>query len=247
MPNAARLSHLSARERLIVALDVPSAAEARALVQALGEATGIYKIGKQLFTVAGPEFVKELVSSGHKIFLDLKFHDIPSTVASAVGSAAELGVHMLTVHASGGSKMLKAAAAAAAASASQPIVLAVTVLTSMNDEDLREVGIGLPAAEQVMRLGKLAQASGCGGLVCSAHEASALRKMLGPEMALVTPGVRPAGADKGDQSRVATPADAIRAGASHIVVGRPITAAASPSAAAATILREIEGASVRAV
>src|SRR3954470_3229987 len=189
---------LSALDRLIVALDVPSAAEAQKLVATIGESAFLYKIGKQLFTSEGPALVRDLVSSGRKVFLDLKYHDIPNTVASAVRSAAELNVAMLTVHAFGGSKMLRAASEAAAQSASKPLVLAVTVLTSMADEDLHEIGVAGSAEEQVLKLAKLAQKAGVGGLVASPNELKALRQALGLEMKIVTPGVRPAGSYKGD-------------------------------------------------
>ncbi len=171
------------RDRLIVALDVSSAAEARQIVQSIGEAANTYKIGKQLFTAEGPQIVRDLVASGRKVFLDLKFHDIPNTVAAAVGEAAKLNVSMLTVHASGGSKMLKAAAEAAAQSAAKPMVLAVTVLTSLSDADLAELGIPSNVLAQVLRLGALARTAGCGGLVASAKEASELRRELGPQAA----------------------------------------------------------------
>jgi len=230
------------RDRLIVALDVPSAAQARQLVQAIGESATTYKIGKQLFTAEGPQLVRELVASGRKVFLDLKFHDIPNTVAGAVRSAADLKVSMLTVHASGGSKMLKEAAEAAAQSSAKPTVLAVTVLTSTADADLHEIGVAGTVLTQVLRLGALARQAGCGGLVASAKEAGDLRRELGEGFAIVTPGVRPAGSATGDQARVVTPRDAIAAGASHLVVGRPIIEAADPAKAAAAIVREIEAA-----
>lgn len=232
---------LSPRDRLIVALDVASATEAQRLVASIGDNAAIYKIGKQLFTSEGPGLVRELVSSGRAVFLDLKYHDIPNTVASAVRAAADLKIQMLTVHASGGSKMLSAAAEAAAASPAKPLVLAVTVLTSMADQDLAEVGIGGTAYDQVVRLAKLAQKAGVGGVVASPSELKALRQAVGQGMKIVTPGVRPAGSDKGDQARVATPAEAIANGADYIVVGRPITAAADPDAAAKAILAEIKG------
>src|SRR3954468_24652782 len=231
---------LSARDRLIVALDVSSAAEAQKLVRSIGDTASIYKIGKQLFTSEGPGLVRDLVGSGRKVFLDLKYHDIPNTVASAVRSAADLNVAMLTVHASGGSKMLQAAAEAAAQAPGKPLVLAVTVLTSMADEDLQEIGIAGSAQDQVLRLAKLAQKAGIGGLVASPSELQALRQIVGQGIKIVTPGVRPAGSDKGDQARVATPAEAIANGADYIVVGRPITAAPDPAAAAKAILEEIQ-------
>lgn len=229
------------KDRLIVALDVPGATQARQIVQAIGEAATTYKIGKQLFTAEGPQVVRDLVASGRKVFLDLKYHDIPNTVAGAVRSAAELGVSMLTVHASGGSKMLRAAVEAASQSSTKakPMVLAVTVLTSLSDSDLQELGIAGDVLSQVLRLGVLARAAGCGGLVASAQEARDLRKALGEGFAIVTPGVRPAGASAGDQARVVTPKDAIAAGATYLVVGRPILEAPDPAKAARQIADEI--------
>jgi orotidine-5'-phosphate decarboxylase len=231
---------LDSRDRLIVALDVPGAAHARQVVQTLGEAISTYKIGKQLFTAEGPGIVRDLVSSGRKVFLDLKFHDIPNTVAGAVASAAELGVSMLTVHASGGKTMLKAAVAAAAQSAARPMVLAVTVLTSLSDADLQEIGVSGNVQAQVLRLGGLARSAGCGGLVASAQEARELRRELGEGFEIITPGVRPAGNDKGDQARVLTPAEAIRAGATRLVVGRPILQASDPAKTVQEILAGID-------
>lgn len=231
---------LESRDRLIVALDVPGAAQARQVVQTLGEAISTYKIGKQLFTAEGPGIVRDLVSSGRKVFLDLKFHDIPNTVAAAVSSAAELGVSMLTVHASGGSKMLKAAVEAAQQSAAKPMVLAVTVLTSLSDSDLQEIGVSGNVLSQVLRLGALARAAACGGLVASAREAKELRRELGEGFEIITPGVRPAGAAVGDQARVLTPAEAIQAGATRLVVGRPIIEAVDPADAAKRIIAEID-------
>jgi orotidine-5'-phosphate decarboxylase len=227
----------SARERLIVALDVSNAREAHDLVQRIGDAAGVYKVGLQLFTAEGPAFVRELVRSGRKVFLDLKFHDIPNTVGQAVRQAVELGVSMLTVHGSGGSTMLKAATDAANG---RITLLAVTVLTSMNDEDLQEVGIAGRPLDQVLRIAALAKAAGIGGVVASPQEAAQIRKALGEGFAIVTPGVRPAGLSLDDQQRVATPAGAIAAGASHLVVGRPITHAPNPADAAQAILHEIE-------
>jgi len=243
------------RDRLIVALDVPSAEKARQVVQSIGESASTYKIGKQLFTAEGPQVVRDLVSSGRKVFLDLKFHDIPNTVSGAVAEAAKLGVSMLTVHASGGSKMLKAAAEAAAQSASKPMVLAVTVLTSLSDADLAELGIAGHVATQVLRLGSLARQAGCGGLVASALEARELRRELGNDFAIVTPGIRPSvgtgapplsssfgdrvGLRLDDQARVLTPKEAIAAGATYLVVGRPILEAPDPAQAAASIIAEI--------
>jgi len=228
------------RDRLIVALDVPSATQARQIVQAIGDGATTYKIGKQLFTAEGPQLVRELIASGRKVFLDLKYHDIPNTVGAAVRSAAELGVTMLTVHASGGNKMLKAAAEAAAQSDAKPTVLAVTVMTSLSDADLQEIGVPATVLTQVLRLGALARRAGCGGLVASAHEARELRRELGGGFAIVTPGVRPAGSAAGDQARVVTPRDAIAAGATYLVIGRPILESAYPAKAAADIVSEIE-------
>jgi orotidine-5'-phosphate decarboxylase len=228
------------KDRLIVALDVSGATQARHLVQSLGDSATHFKIGKQLFTAEGPQLVRDLVASGKKVFLDLKFHDIPNTVAAAVKAAAELRVSMLTVHASGGSKMLKAAAEAAAQSANPPTVLAVTVLTSMSDSDLEEIGVAGNVLSQVLRLGALARTAGCGGLVASAREAGELRRELGEGFAIVTPGVRPAGSAAGDQARVVTPRDAIAAGATHLVIGRPILEAPDPAKAANDIVAEMD-------
>ena len=238
---------MNSKDRLIVALDVPGATQARQIVQAIGDAATTYKIGKQLFTAEGPQVVRDLVASGRKVFLDLKYHDIPNTVAAAVRSAAELGVSMLTVHASGGSKMLKAAVEAASQSPAKPMVLAATVLTSLSDSDLREVGIAGDVLSQVLRLGALARAAGCGGVVASAQEARELRRELGEGLAIVTPGVRPAGSSAGDQARVVTPKDAIAAGATYLVVGRPILDAPDPAKAAQQIADEIAAACQEAV
>jgi orotidine-5'-phosphate decarboxylase len=233
---------MNVKDRLIVALDVPGATQARQIVQAIGDAATTYKIGKQLLTAEGPQVVRDLVASGRKVFLDLKYHDIPNTVAAAVRSAADLGVSMLTVHASGGSAMLKAAVEAASQSSAKPMVLAVTVLTSLSDSDLQELGITGNVLTQVLRLGALARAAGCGGLVASAQEARALRQALGEGFAIVTPGVRPAGAAAGDQARVVTPKDAVAAGATYLVVGRPILDAPDPAQAARQIADEIAAA-----
>ena len=229
------------RDRLIVALDVASASEARRMAGLVRDSAGMFKVGKQLFTAEGPGLVRELSASG-RVFLDLKFHDIPNTVAGAVRQAAKLGAHMLTVHASGGVHMLRAAVAAARETSPGPQVLAVTVLTSLSDNDLQEIGVFGRVLDQVLRLASLARAQGCDGVVASAREAAELRKELGSDFSIVTPGVRPAGSPAGDQARVLTPAQALQAGASHIVVGRPITEAADPAAAAHNILEEIRSA-----
>jgi len=227
------------KDQLIIALDVPTAAEARKLVAAVGDAGVFYKVGKQLFTAEGPQVVRELTAAGKKVFLDLKYHDIPSTVAGAVGEAAKLGVDMVTVHASGGGKMLRAAVEAAKARPGMA-VLAVTVLTSFEDDDLDKIGVRGHVLDQVMRLAAVALADGCQGLVASAREARQLRAEFGNEFLLVTPGVRPAGAAVGDQARVVTPEEAFAAGASHIVVGRPITGASDPAAAVRGIMSGTE-------
>jgi len=229
------------RQRLIVALDVSSAAAARKIVAAVGDSALTYKVGMQLYTAEGPSMVRELVASGRRVFLDLKYHDIPNTVSSAVREAAQLGVSMLTVHASGGGKMLRAAAEAAASQAAPPLVLAVTVLTSLDDSDLNKLGVRRNVVDQVLRLAALALSSGCKGVVASAHEASALRQELGRDFTIVTPGVRPAGSGHADQARVVTPGEAVASGATYIVVGRPITEAADPAAEARAILSQITG------
>ena len=225
------------RERLIVALDVSSTGEAERLVQQIGEAAGIYKVGLQLFTAEGPGLVRELVASGKKVFLDLKLHDIPNTVGHAVKTAAELGVHMLTVHASGGARMLQAAVEAAAGRVN---LLAVTVLTSLTNDDLPATGIQDKVVDQALRMAALAKSAGCPGIVASPRELQPLRKLLGENFLIVTPGIRPAGTEANDQQRTANPAQAIRNGASHIVVGRPITHAADPAQAARAIISEME-------
>jgi orotidine-5'-phosphate decarboxylase len=229
---------IDARERLIVALDVSSASAAQKIVTTVGECCRIYKVGKQLFTAEGPQVVRDLVASGRKVFLDLKYHDIPSTVAAAVREAAKLRVSLLSVHASGGGKMLRAAVDAAFDNREMKI-LAVTVLTSLEDSDLEKMGIRGRVIDQVTRLAALALADGCHGVVASAQEAAELRSELGNEFVIVTPGVRPGGAGHGDQVRVATPAEAIADGATYIVVGRPITQAEDPAAEARAILTQI--------
>jgi orotidine-5'-phosphate decarboxylase len=227
------------RQRLIVALDVSTAAAARKIVAAVGDSAHAYKVGMQLYTAEGPSVVRELIGSGHRVFLDLKYHDIPNTVGAAVREAAQLGVNMLTVHASGGGKMLSAAVHAAQAAKPDLLILAVTVLTSLDDVELGKIGLreGVPA--QVLRLAALALSNGCKGVVASAKEASSLREEFGRDFAIVTPGVRPAGSGHDDQARVVTPAEAISAGASHIVVGRPITEATDPAAEARAILGQL--------
>ena len=227
------------RQRLIVALDVPSAAAAQKIVAAVGDSASCYKVGMQLYTAEGPRVVSDLIASGRGVFLDLKYHDIPNTVAAAVREAAALGVNMLTIHASGGGKMMRAATEAARSTRDAPLILGVTVLTSLDDNDLDKLGVHGRVQDQVLRLAALALADGCDGVVASAREASALRSELDGDFAIVCPGVRLAGAEPGDQARVATPAEAIAAGATHIVVGRPITGAADPASEARAILGQI--------
>ena len=228
-----------AKDRLIVALDVPTAAQARELAAQLRGNCRWVKVGLELYLAAGTAIVEDLTSQGFSVFLDLKFHDIPNTVAGAVRSAASMGASLLTIHAAGGPAMLRAAAEAAAATKNAPQLLAVTVLTSMDRAQLSAIGIETTAADQVLRLARMAIASEIRGLVCSPEEVALLRRELGSEPRLVVPGIRPAGAAVGDQKRIATPADAIRAGASQLVIGRPITKATDPAQAAQSILEEI--------
>jgi orotidine-5'-phosphate decarboxylase len=229
---------LTARDRLIVALDLPTQAKALALVSVLSGSVSTYKIGLQLYTAAGPAIVQAVAATGAKIFLDLKLHDIPTTVAKAVGAAGELGVQMLTLHLSGGSAMLKAAAEAKPPHLS---LLGVTVLTSATQETLGEIGIDLQLRDQVIRLAELGKSSGVDGLITSPREVSVLRERLGPEMMLVTPGVRPVWAAADDQKRFTTPNEAIKAGADYLVIGRPITAAPDPRAAVERVVEEMPG------
>src|ERR1022692_4065533 len=227
------------RQRLIVALDVSTTAAARKIVAAVGDSALAYKVGMQLYTAEGPSIVRELVGSGRRVFLDLKYHDIPNTVGAAVREAGQLGVSMLTVHASGGGKMLRAAVEAAQATNPDLLLLAVTVLTSLDDVELGKIGLRGGVIEQVLRLAALAISNGCKGVVASAQEAAALREEFGRDLVIVTPGVRLAGTGHGDQARVVTPSEAIAAGASHIVVGRPITESADPAAEVRAILGQI--------
>ena len=232
------------KHKLIVALDVPTPSAAQKLVETLSPAVQHFKIGKELFTSEGPAVVRMVHDRGGRVFLDLKYHDIPNTVAGAVRAAAQLGVWMVNVHAAGGSEMMREAARAAASSPKPPIVIGVTVLTSMNEEGLKEIGVaGSAVGEQVVRLAKLAKSSGLSGVVASAQEATTLRRAFGKDFLIVTPGVRPAGSAVGDQKRVLTPAAAVAAGADCLVVGRPITEDADPRAAAEAILKEMKGAS----
>ena len=229
---------------IIAALDVPSVEQALKLAQQLAPAVGAFKIGKELFTSAGPDIVRRVRDTGASVFLDLKFHDIPNTVAKAVAAAVRLDVQMLTIHASGGSEMMRAAEQAAQQTAAQlgrtaPLVLGVTVLTSQDSKTLAELGGETDVAKQVERLALLAAKSGLRGLVCSPLEIVALRRILPPEMQLVTPGIRTGAEKADDQKRTLTPREAIQAGASWLVIGRPITAAADPRAAAESILASL--------
>jgi len=198
-----------------------------------------YKIGLQLYLAEGPEFVRRISGLGKEVFLDLKLHDIPNTVASAVASIGSLQVRMLTVHASGGSAMLQAAVQAAKGLQPRPLIIGVTVLTSLGDDELNEVGVGTSAADQVLRLSQVAVRAGCDGLVVSPQEVAAVRQAVGAKTVLITPGVRPSGKESNDQRRTATPAEALKAGSDYLVVGRPITSAADPAAAAQSILQEL--------
>lgn len=229
---------------IILALDVPEAEAALKLVKELAGSVGAFKIGKELFTAAGPDLVRRIRATGASVFLDLKFHDIPNTVAKAVASSVRLDVQMLTIHTSGGSEMMRAAEQSAQETASKlglpvPLVLGVTVLTSMDNKGLAEIGIDIDAAAQVERLAQLAAKSGLRGLVCSPLEITRLRSVIPPTMQLVTPGIRPADSVKDDQKRTMGPREAIQAGANWLVIGRPIYAAANPKAAAEAILASL--------
>jgi orotidine-5'-phosphate decarboxylase len=229
-----------AERPVIVALDYADVDSARAFVGRVRPELCRLKVGKELFVAAGPTFVEELVQRGYSVFLDLKFHDIPNTVAQACKAAARLGVWMMNVHASGGPRMLAAAREAVeTGSYPQPLLIAVTVLTSMGEAELQAVGVEASPEQQVLRLAGLTQQSGLDGVVCSARESSLLRQAMGPDFCLVTPGIRPAGAEVGDQTRILTPLQAIQAGSDYLVIGRPITQADDPLAALESIAREI--------
>jgi orotidine-5'-phosphate decarboxylase len=228
-----------ARERLIVALDVPDAAAAAALVSKLDGTCLWFKVGLELFTAAGPAVLEPLIHRGHSVFLDLKFHDIPNTVAGAVRSAAALGVNMLTIHASGGPAMLIAARTALADLTNPPQLLAVTMLTSIDQAQAHAIGYDRSPSDQAFLLARMGLDAGINGFVCSPQEVGAIRALAGPDAILVVPGIRPAGTDLGDQKRVSTPAETLRLGASYLVVGRPITQAADPAQAASQILNEM--------
>ena len=236
------------RERLLVALDVERGDRAIELAKQLRGVAGGVKVGSRLFTLEGPALVRTLVEAGARVFLDLKFHDIPNTVAQAVESAVQTGAWMINVHAAGGVPMMQAAAragrdAAARANRPAPLLIAVTVLTSMDDETLRSVGVQRPLLEQVVTLARMTQEAGLDGVVASPQETAAIRAACGPGFAIVTPGIRgaSAGGEKHDQSRTMGPAEAVAAGASYLVVGRPIIAAPNPVEAATMIVNELSG------
>ncbi|KQS90520.1 MULTISPECIES: orotidine-5'-phosphate decarboxylase [unclassified Rhizobium] len=229
---------MDARDRLIVGLDIPTIGEAEAIVSAIGDDVLFYKIGYQLVFAGGLEFARDLAKDGKKVFLDMKLLDIDNTVAKGVENIVKMGMSMLTLHAY--PKAMRAAVEAA--KGSDLCLLGVTVLTSMDEQDVIDAGYEYDPHTLVLRRAEQARAAGMGGIVCSAEESAAVRKIVGPDMAIVTPGIRPAGSDKGDQKRVMTPADALTAGSSHLVVGRPIVKAADPKAAARAILDEMRGA-----
>jgi orotidine-5'-phosphate decarboxylase len=237
-----------ARDRLIVALDLASADAAARLAERLRGGVGMFKVGSELFTAEGPVLARYLVANGEKVFLDLKFHDIPNTVRAAARLAAALGVSMLSVHASGGGAMMEAAleGARSAIGGRRPLVLAVTVLTSLAGDDLDKVGLSGPPEDAVVRLARLAQQAGLDGVVASPREIAALRGACGPRFVIVTTGIRPAASASNDQARITTPSAAIQAGADYLVVGRPITEAPDPLAAAEAIANEMEKAASRA-
>jgi len=228
--------------RLIIALDFPEAQQARDFVSQFSPADCRLKVGLELFLAGGPSFVRELVDRGFDVFLDLKFHDIPTTVAHACRCAANLGVWMLNVHAMGGAAMLAAAREGVAAAARRPLLIGVTVLTSHDDASLAAIGFSDDAARTVDRLALLSQSTALDGVVCSGHEAPALRRAMGPGFMLVTPGIRPDGSERNDQRRTLTPIEGIRAGADFLVVGRPITKADDPKAAVRSINQQIDAA-----
>jgi orotidine-5'-phosphate decarboxylase len=231
---------VNARDRLVVALDVPTAEEALLLVDRLAGLAGMFKVGSQLFTASGPDLVRGLVARGEKVFLDLKYHDIPNTVAGAVSAACRLGVSLVDVHALGGKAMMEAAVGAMPAMGTR--LLAITVLTSHDAAGLDELGVAGEVTDTVRRLALLAHAAEVDGVVASPQEVPIVREACGQDFLIVTPGIRPAGARTGDQTRSATPATALKAGADLLVVGRPIIDAPDPAAAARAILREMEGA-----
>jgi orotidine-5'-phosphate decarboxylase len=242
---------MEARERLVVALDVDSPDKARVLVRCLKEHVGIFKVGLELFTLGGPNLVREIVEAGGRVFLDLKLHDIPNTVARAAAQATGLGVSLFTVHAAGGPAMIAAAVRGAREEAERvsgplPRVFAVTVLTSLDRSDLEAIGMQGSPEEAVLRLAGLAKEAGADGVVASPREVAAVRSCLGRELLVLTPGIRPEGEASDDQKRTMSPAEAVRAGADYIVVGRPIIRAEAPAARAAAIVASLNGGGPRA-
>jgi len=224
---------------IVVALDYSSQIQALEMAERLDPAQCRVKVGKELFTTAGPVVVEKLQAKGFDVFLYLKFHDIPNTCAKAVGAAADLGVWMVNVHASGGQRMMEAARNEISKKSHQPLLIGVTVLTSMERSDLAGIGLDMEPVEQVRRLAALTQNSGLDGVVCSAQEVSVIRNVCGSDFLTVTPGIRPAGSEVGDQRRIMTPSQALAAGVSYMVIGRPITQAADPAAACAEILKSL--------
>lgn len=227
--------------RIVIALDYAEPRLALEMVERLEPSRCRLKVGKELFTRGGPQLVESLRNKGYEIFLDLKFHDIPNTVAGACSAAADLGVWMVNVHALGGSRMMAAAREAVDKVAQPPLLIAVTILTSMGEQDIREIGLSGMPADNVARLARLAQQSAMDGVVCSPQEVAMLRKQAGDAFRLITPGIRPAWSAKGDQTRITTPADAVRLGSDYLVIGRPITAADDPMAALDAIEHELAG------
>ena len=226
-------------QKICLALDVDSRQRALALVESLHDLTGMFKVGLQLFTAEGPSLVRDIIAAGGKVFLDLKFHDIPNTVKSAAREAARLGVSMMTIHTSGGSAMMRAVAEELQGLPAKPLIVGVTVLTSLNDAVLREVGVTASMSEQVVRMAKLAESSGLDGVVCSPQEIQSVRSVVGPGFRVVTPGIRMPGQSADDQQRTGTPREAIAAGADFIVVGRAVTSAANPRAMLETVLQSL--------
>lgn len=236
------MNEAAANPRVIVALDYPDANQANELVARLDPSRCRLKVGKELFIRAGPAFVERLVNHGFKVFLDLKFHDIPNTVANACLAAADLGVWMVNVHALGGTKMMAAAREAIdSGRGERPLLIAVTILTSLGSRDIQEIGLTGDPGENVLRLANIANRAGLDGVVCSPREAGLLRRSLGNTFMLVTPGVRPAGSSSDDQSRIMTPAKAVESGSDYLVIGRPVTQAVDPASMLDMINAEING------
>jgi orotidine-5'-phosphate decarboxylase len=227
------------KEKICLVLDVSSRKEALTLVQSLHDLTGMFKVGLQLFTAEGPSLVRDIIATGGEVFLDLKFHDIPNTVKSAAREAANLGVSMMTIHTSGGRAMMQGVMEELRKSTERPIVVGVTVLTSLDDVALRDIGVTSPMEDQVLRMARLAESSGLNGVVCSPQEIQKIRSVVRPEFKIVTPGIRMPGQSADDQQRTATPREAIDAGADFIVVGRAVTNAANPRAALEALVQSL--------